>query len=154
MEGPTTASTLIHAATLVTAGIYLLAKVSNSATNSSWMPLIGAVTCVVTSYLSAYQHDVKRALAYSTSSQIGLLFFSSLLMGSMSYHLFTHAIFKSALFLIVGAYLHSNNEQIRDNRVGQIIDNKLSKYLITVTALSLVAIPASMGGNSKEATYT
>jgi len=118
------------------------------------MPFIGVVTAVVTSYIALYQHDVKRALAYSTSSQIGLLFLGSLLMGSMNYHLFTHAIFKSVLFLIVGAYLHSNHEQVRDNRVGQIVDNKLSKYLITVTALSLVALPASMGGSSKETTYT
>jgi len=118
------------------------------------MPFIGVVTALVTSYIALYQHDVKRALAYSTSSQIGLLFMGSLLMGSVNYHLFTHAIFKSVLFLIVGAYLHSNHEQVRDNRVGQIVDNKLSKYLITVTALSLVALPASMGGSSKETTYT
>jgi NADH-quinone oxidoreductase subunit L len=118
------------------------------------MPVIGLCTAAVTSYIAIYQHDVKRALAYSTSSQIGLLFLGSLLMGSVSYHLFTHAIFKSSLFLIVGAYLHSNHEQVRDNRIGQVIDNKLSKYLITVTALSLVALPASMGGQSKETIYT
>jgi len=150
MEGPTTASTLIHAATLVTAGVYLLSKLAASSINGTYLLIFGLLTAVMASFLAFSQIDLKRALAYSTSAQMGFLCFSFVLPGLVGYHLFSHAVFKASLFLIVGAYLHNNMEQTRDNRVGQIIDPKLSKYLIAVMAICLVALPASLGGSSKE----
>lgn len=114
MEGPSTASTLIHAATLVTAGPILLSL----CLPLSSLPFVFALSvplALLSSILAAAQSDSKRALAYSTASHISLLFSHILLMPPS--HLLTHAIFKALSFLSVALLLHSTADSSRDTRL-------------------------------------
>ncbi|NTU71628.1 MAG: NADH-quinone oxidoreductase subunit L [Coriobacteriia bacterium] len=117
MAGPTPASALIHAATMVAAGVYLLTRMlpvlEAAPAVLSAVLVIGAVTGIVGGLLAAVQHDVKKVLAYSTISQLGLMFMA---IGSASvvatmFHLVTHAFFKSLLFLGAGVIIHSAKTQ-------------------------------------------
>ncbi|MBM3297688.1 MAG: NADH-quinone oxidoreductase subunit L, partial [Candidatus Aminicenantes bacterium] len=113
MEGPTPVSALIHAATMVTAGVYMVARLnalySLSPAALQVMAVVGAVTAVFAATMALVQNDIKRVLAYSTISQLGIMFLGC---GVGAYaagvfHLFTHAFFKSLLFLAAGSVMHA-----------------------------------------------
>jgi NADH-quinone oxidoreductase subunit L len=113
MEGPTPVSALIHAATMVTAGIYMVARChtlfDRSATALAVVAIIGAATAIVAASIGMVQHDIKRVLAYSTISQLGYMFLAC---GVGAYaagifHLLTHAFFKALLFLAAGSVIHA-----------------------------------------------
>lgn len=117
MEGPTPVSALIHSATMVAAGVYLIARLypiySLSDVIMNFIAIIGLITALICAFFAITQNDLKRILAYSTSSQLGLMF---LALGAGAYaggifHLVTHAYFKSMLFLCSGIIIHSLNEQ-------------------------------------------
>lgn len=121
MEGPTPVSALIHSATMVAAGVYLIARLypiySLSDTVMHFIAIIGLLTALICAFFALTQNDLKRILAYSTNSQLGLMF---LALGTGAYaggvyHLITHAYFKSMLFLCSGIVIHSvlNNQDIR-----------------------------------------
>lgn len=121
MEGPTPVSALIHSATMVAAGVYLIARLypiyTLSDTVMHFIAIIGLVSALICAFFAMTQNDLKRILAYSTNSQLGLMF---LALGTGAYaggvyHLVTHAYFKSMLFLCSGIVIHSvlNNQDIR-----------------------------------------
>jgi len=113
MEGPTPVSALIHAATMVTAGIFLIIRCSflfeNSFLTNYLMTLIGATTMFVFGIVGFFQFDIKKIIAYSTCSQLGCMFMSCGLSqyGASLYHLFNHAFFKALLFLSAGVIIHA-----------------------------------------------
>jgi NADH-quinone oxidoreductase subunit L len=125
MEGPTPVSALIHAATMVTAGIYMVARChtlfDRSATALAVVAIIGAATAIVAASIGMVQHDIKRVLAYSTVSQLGYMFLAC---GVGAYaagifHLLTHAFFKALLFLAAGSVIHAlSGEQDMRNMGG------------------------------------
>ena len=117
MAGPTPVSALIHAATMVTAGVYLFCRLSFllvlSPTAMAWVAMIGAVTAVWAALIAFAQDDIKKVLAYSTVSQLGFMF-----MGvgvgvfwAAALHLVTHACFKACLFLGAGSVMHGNGDE-------------------------------------------
>ncbi len=117
MEGPTPVSALIHAATMVTAGIFLLARCSYlfeyAASILGFIIIIGSITCLFSAVIAITQNDIKRIIAYSTCSQLGYMFLAC---GLSTYeagifHLYTHAYFKAALFLAAGSVIHATHEQ-------------------------------------------
>ena len=117
MAGPTPASALIHAATMVAAGVYLVARMmpifeAAPAVLQATL-IIGAVTAIIGGLLAAVQHDIKKVLAYSTISQLGLMFMAlgAASVGAALFHLVTHAFFKSLLFLGAGVIIHSAKTQ-------------------------------------------
>jgi len=117
MAGPTPASALIHAATMVAAGVYLVARMmpvflAAPAVLQATL-IIGSITAIVGGLLAAVQHDVKKVLAYSTISQLGLMFMAlgAASVGAALFHLVTHAFFKSLLFLGAGVIIHSAKTQ-------------------------------------------
>jgi len=117
MAGPTPASALIHAATMVAAGVYLVARMmpvfeAAPAVLQATL-IIGSITAIVGGLLASVQHDVKKVLAYSTISQLGLMFMAlgAASVGAALFHLVTHAFFKSLLFLGAGVIIHSAKTQ-------------------------------------------
>ncbi|UQD53950.1 NADH-quinone oxidoreductase subunit L [Anaplasma phagocytophilum] len=119
MEGPTPASALIHAATMVTAGVFLIARsspiVELSPIGQEVILVVGLATCLFAAVVAILQEDIKKIVAYSTCSQLGYMFVAC---GTSSYHLaifhlLTHAFFKSLLFLLAGNVIHSNNGEQR-----------------------------------------
>ena len=128
MAGPTPASALIHAATMVAAGVYLVARmlpVFEAAPGVLLATLIiGSITAILGGLLAAVQHDVKKVLAYSTISQLGLMFMAlgAASVGAALFHLVTHAFFKSLLFLGAGVIIHSAQDagHARDGRPAQV----------------------------------
>ena len=126
MEGPTPVSALIHAATMVTAGVYLMARVSpilvEAETALTVVAVVGAVTALVAAVIACAQDDIKRVLAYSTISQLGYMF---LAVGSGAYvaavfHMVTHAFFKALLFLGAGSVMHAMNDELNMKRMGAL----------------------------------
>jgi len=112
MEGPTPVSALLHAATMVTAGVFLVIRSSIIMEYSSnvlnLLCLFGSITAIFSGIIATFQYDVKRIIAYSTCSQLGYMFFSC---GLSNYHvaffhLFNHAFFKALLFLSAGVLIH------------------------------------------------
>jgi len=118
MEGPTPVSALIHAATMVTAGIFLVIRSSNLfvslPNSSSLMAIFGIMTAFFAATAALVQYDIKKVIAYSTCSQLGYMLFAAGLQqyGASLFHLFNHAFFKALLFLAAGAVIHALvNEQ-------------------------------------------
>ena len=157
MEGPTPVSALIHAATMVTAGVYLVARAApilHFSPDAQWIVAsIGAGTCFLAATIACVQDDIKRVLAYSTVSQIGYMFLAE---GSGDYqagiyHTVMHAFFKALLFLSAGSIIHALHDEQNMKRMGN-----LRKYLpITFPAfmagfLALAAIPPFDGFWSKD----
>lgn len=157
MEGPTPVSSLIHAATMVTAGIFLLIRCSYLFEFSNnilhLVIFLGALTAFFSSTTGFFQNDIKKVIAYSTCSQLGYMFFiCGFSHYSISfYHLFNHAFFKALLFLTAGALIHSiNNEQDIRNMGGFI---KLFPFIyicLLVGSLSLMGFPFFTGFYSKD----
>jgi len=157
MEGPTPVSALIHAATMVTAGVYLLIRSSPLIEYSSTVLLIclwlGAVTTVFSSLIGLFQQDIKKIIAYSTMSQLGMMVIA---IGLSSYnvaifHLINHAFYKGLLFLGAGAVIHAvvDNQDLR--KYGGLISFlPLTYSVILIASLSLVAFPFMTGFYSKD----
>jgi proton-translocating NADH-quinone oxidoreductase chain L len=157
MEGPTPVSALLHAATMVTAGVYLVVRFSyvfEFSAIARKMMFIGAVsTVIVSSLIALTQYDIKKIIAYSTCSQLGLMFIAC----SFSaydfalFHFFNHAFFKCLLFLLSGVIIHQlNNEQDIRNMGGLAAKMPLTFVLFTVASLSLVGMPGFSGALSKD----
>jgi NADH-quinone oxidoreductase subunit L len=117
MEGPTPVSALIHAATMVTAGVFLVCRASPlyavADVASSMITVVGAVTCLFAATVGLAQNDIKRVVAYSTCSQLGYMFFAAGVgaYGAAMFHLFTHAFFKALLFLGAGSVIHGMHHE-------------------------------------------
>lgn len=117
MEGPTPVSALIHAATMVTAGVFLVCRASPlyavADVASDMITVVGAVTCLFAATVGLAQNDIKRVVAYSTCSQLGYMFFAAGLgaYGAAMFHLFTHAFFKALLFLGAGSVIHGMHHE-------------------------------------------
>lgn len=158
MEGPTPISALIHAATMVTAGIYLLARLSpiieyaDSVLNLIlW---IGATTAFFIGILALFQHDIKRVIAYSTISQLGYM---AAAIGASAYdaaifHLITHAFFKALLFLAAGSVIIALHHEQDMRKMGGLCQSLPITYAtFLIGALALSALPPFSGYFSKEA---
>jgi NADH-quinone oxidoreductase subunit L len=117
MEGPTPVSALIHAATMVTAGVFMLCRLSpmfeTAPTALMVVTVIGAATCFFAATIGTTQWDIKRVIAYSTCSQLGYMFFAAGVgaYGVAMFHLFTHAFFKALLFLGAGSVIHAMHHE-------------------------------------------
>ena len=117
MEGPTPVSALIHAATMVTAGVFMVCRLSpmfaTSPTALGFVTFIGAATCLFAATVGTCQWDIKRVIAYSTCSQLGYMFFAAGVgaNGAAMFHLFTHAFFKALLFLGAGSVIHAMHHE-------------------------------------------
>ena len=157
MEGPTPVSALIHAATMVTAGVYLLIRSSQLIEMSSTVLVlalwIGAITTIFSSLIGLYQQDIKKVIAYSTMSQLGMMVIA---IGISSYnlalfHLVNHAFYKALLFLGAGAVIHawSDNQDFRKYG-GLKYFLPLTYSVMLIASLSLVAFPYMTGFYSKD----
>ncbi len=117
MEGPTPVSALIHAATMVTAGVFMVCRLSpmfeTSPVALGFVTFIGAATCLFAATIGCAQTDIKRVIAYSTCSQLGYMFFAAGVgaYGAAMFHLFTHAFFKALLFLGAGSVIHAMHHE-------------------------------------------
>ncbi|MCS7188540.1 MAG: NADH-quinone oxidoreductase subunit L [Bacteroidia bacterium] len=164
MAGPTPVSALIHAATMVTAGIYLLARMDflyNSAPEALYIVAgIGVATALLGAAIALAQHDIKRILAYSTVSQLGFMFAS---IGAGAYtlaifHVFTHAFFKALLFLGAGSVIHTVDTQDIREMGGLRAKMPITGVTFWVGVLAIAGLPPLAGFFSKDeilaATYT
>jgi NADH-quinone oxidoreductase subunit L len=157
MEGPTPVSALIHAATMVTAGVYMIGRnavlFSHAPTTLVVVAGIGAATALLAGTIGLVQNDIKRVLAYSTVSQLGYMF---LAMGVGAYaagifHLYTHAFFKALLFLGSGAVIHAlAGEQDLRNMGGLKKDLPITYWTFLIGALAIVGFPFLAGFFSKD----
>ena len=118
MEGPTPVSALIHAATMVTAGVFMVCRLSPMFETSAdraiaSSPIVGAATAIFAATVGTVQNDIKRVIAYSTCSQLGYMFFAAGVgaYGAAMFHLFTHAFFKALLFLGAGSVIHAMHHE-------------------------------------------
>ncbi|HEY5710844.1 MAG TPA: NADH-quinone oxidoreductase subunit L [Allosphingosinicella sp.] len=117
MEGPTPVSALIHAATMVTAGVFMVCRLSpmfeTSTTATAVVTFVGAATAIFAATVGTVQNDIKRVIAYSTCSQLGYMFFAAGVgaYGAAMFHLFTHAFFKALLFLGAGSVIHAMHHE-------------------------------------------
>jgi NADH-quinone oxidoreductase subunit L len=157
MEGPTPISALIHAATMVTAGIYMIARMSPlfeySESVLSLILVIGGTTAFFTGLIAVTQYDIKRVIAYSTISQLGYM---AVALGASSYnvaifHLITHAFFKALLFLAAGSVIIALHHEQDMRKMGGLAKYLPITYLtFIVGALALSAIPPFAGFYSKD----
>jgi len=157
MEGPTPVSALIHAATMVTAGVFMVARCSPifeySPDALMVVTIVGATTCFFAATIGLVQNDIKRVIAYSTCSQLGYMFFA---LGIGAYpvaifHLFTHAFFKALLFLGAGSVIHAvSDEQDMRNMGGLWKHIKFTYALMWIGSLALAGIPFFAGFWSKD----
>ena len=158
MEGPTPVSALIHAATMVTAGVFLVVRCSPIFEYSqfalNFVTLIGMITAFFAASVALVQNDIKRIIAYSTCSQLGYMFFAA---GIGAYHvaifhLFTHAFFKALLFLGSGSVIHSlNDEQDIRNMGGLWRSMPYTWIAMLIGTLALTGFPFLSGFYSKDA---
>jgi NADH-quinone oxidoreductase subunit L len=157
MEGPTPVSALIHAATMVTAGVFMVARLSPlfeyAPTALAVVTVIGGTTAIFAASIGMAQTDIKRVIAYSTCSQLGYMFFAA---GVSAYsaaifHLMTHAFFKSLLFLGAGSVIHAMSGEQDMRKMGGIWRLLPVTYaLMWIGSLSLAGIPPFAGYFSKD----
>src|SRR5947209_5071725 len=158
MEGPRPVSALIHAATMVTAGVFMVARLSplfELAPNAqAFVMLIGATTAFFAATIGLVQNDIKRIVAYSTCSQLGYMFVA---MGAGAYsvgmfHLFTHAFFKALLFLGSGSVIYAMHHEQDIRNMGGLKDKIPYTYIVMVIGtLALTGFPLTAGYFSKDA---
>ena len=158
MEGPTPVSALIHAATMVTAGVFLVVRCSPiyeySELALSVITIVGILTAFFAATVALVQTDIKKIIAYSTCSQLGYMFFAA---GVGAYnvamfHLFTHAFFKALLFLGSGSVIHSFKDEQNINQMGGVWKKLPYTYsLMIIGTLALTGFPFLSGFYSKEA---
>ncbi len=157
MEGPTPVSSLLHAATMVTAGVFLLIRCSfifeKSNTILFIIILFGSITALFSALVATFQYDIKKIIAYSTCSQLGYMFFSS---GLSNYnitlfHLFNHAFFKALLFLGAGSIISSLLDEQDMRKMGSLVYKMPFTYLaILVGSLAILGFPFLTGFYSKD----
>ncbi|MDP6153182.1 MAG: NADH-quinone oxidoreductase subunit L [Phycisphaeraceae bacterium] len=157
MEGPTPVSALIHAATMVTAGVYMIARLSAVfALSPAALPtiaVVGALTAIMAATIAVAQYDIKRVFAYSTISQLGYMFLGLGVLSTYGavFHLFTHAFFKALLFLTAGSVMHALVGQL-DMRNMSGLRHKMpwTCWLMFVGCLALAGVPFFSGFFSKD----
>jgi NADH-quinone oxidoreductase subunit L len=158
MEGPTPVSALIHAATMVTAGVFMVARLSPlfelAPTAAAFVTFIGATTALFAATVGLVQNDIKRIVAYSTCSQLGYMFVA---MGVGAYsvgmfHLFTHAFFKALLFLGSGSVITAMHHEQDIRKMGGLRDQLPVTYItMVIGTLALTGFPLTAGYFSKDA---
>ncbi len=157
MEGPTPVSALIHAATMVTAGVFMLARLSPlfelSTTALAVVTFVGAFTAFFAATVGLVQNDIKRVIAYSTCSQLGYMFVALGLgfYGAAIFHLFTHAFFKALLFLGSGSVIHAVSGEQDMRKMGGLRHRIPATYwmmIVGTLALTGVGIPATIIGTA------
>jgi len=157
MEGPTPVSALIHAATMVTAGVYMVAR-SNALfllapTSMKTVAIVGALTAIFAASIGLVQNDIKRVLAYSTVSQLGYMFLA-LGVGAFAagvFHVFTHAFFKALLFLGAGSVIHAMSGEQDMRNMGDLRGRIPTTYwTMLVATLAITGIPPFAGFFSKD----
>ena len=157
MEGPTPVSALIHAATMVTAGVFMVARLSPmmeySETALAVITIVGAATAFFAATIGMTQTDIKRVIAYSTCSQLGYMFFA---LGVSAYsaaifHLMTHAFFKALLFLGAGSVIHAMSDEQDMRKMGGIYRKIPFTYaMMWIGSLALAGVPFFAGFYSKD----
>ncbi len=158
MEGPTPVSALIHAATMVTAGVFLVVKCSPIFEYSTFalnlVAVVGMITALFAASVALVQNDIKKIIAYSTCSQLGYMFFAA---GVGAYHiamfhLFTHAFFKALLFLGAGSVIHAFKEEQDITKMGGVWKKiPFTMILMLIGTLALTGFPFLSGFYSKDA---
>jgi NADH-quinone oxidoreductase subunit L len=157
MEGPTPVSALIHAATMVTAGVFLVARMSPlfelSSTALIVVTLVGTITAFFAASVGLVQNDIKRVIAYSTCSQLGYMFVAlgTGAYGAAIFHLFTHAFFKALLFLCAGSVIHAVSDEQDMRNMGGLrthIPRTFWMMLIGTIAITGVGIPGTLIGTA------
>jgi NADH-quinone oxidoreductase subunit L len=164
MAGPTPVSALIHAATMVTAGIYLICRLSFvfvlSPFTMTVVACIGAATALLAATIAVVQTDIKKVLAYSTVSQLGFMFIG-VGVGAFTtgfFHVFTHAFFKACLFLGAGSVIHAMHARIHDNDASQDLRNMgglrrwmpLTHWTFAAATAAIIGLPFTSGFFSKD----
>jgi len=164
MAGPTPVSALIHAATMVTAGVYLVARMSAVFVLSPFamatVTVIGALTAIFAASIGLFQHDLKKVLAYSTVSQLGFMFIG-VGVGAFSagfFHVFTHAFFKACLFLGAGSVIHAMHARIHDTDKSQDMRSMgglkrflpITRWTFLIACCSIAGMPGLAGFWSKD----
>jgi NADH-quinone oxidoreductase subunit L len=157
MEGPTPVSALIHAATMVTAGVFLVARCSPlfefSTTALALVTFIGASTAFFAATVALTQNDIKRVIAYSTCSQLGYMFFACGVSAFAAgiFHLYTHAFFKALLFLGSGSVIHAMSDEQDMRKMGGLWRHLPITYAVMwIGSLALAGIPIFAGYYSKD----
>ena len=158
MEGPTPVSALIHAATMVTAGVFLVCRASAiyeaAPITSGFITVIGAFTAFFAATVALVQNDIKRVIAYSTCSQLGYMFFAAGV-GAYSaamFHLFTHAFFKALLFLCAGSVIHALHHEQDMRKMGGIRKKVPLTYIamiigtLAITGIGIPGTPIGFAG--------
>ncbi len=157
MEGPTPVSALIHAATMVTAGVYMVARSSAlyvlTPQTMMIVAVIGALTAIFAATIGLVQHDIKRVLAYSTVSQLGYMFLAcgvgAFWVGI--FHLYTHAFFKALLFLGSGSVIHALSGEQDMRKMGALKDKiPTTFWTMLIAAIAIAGIPGFAGFFSKD----
>ena len=158
MEGPTPVSALIHAATMVTAGVFLMARMSPLLDEApgalNFILFIGGTTCLFAATIACVQTDIKRVIAYSTCSQLGYMFIAA---GATAYqasifHLITHAFFKALLFLCAGSVIHAMSDEQDMRKMGGIWRMIPVTYVcMWIGSLAIAGVPFFAGYWSKDA---
>ena len=158
MEGPTPVSALIHAATMVTAGVFLVCRCSPLFELAPFalqvVTVIGATTAFFAATVGLFQNDIKRVIAYSTCSQLGYMFFAAGVGAYQAamFHLFTHAFFKALLFLCAGSVIHALSDEQDMRRMGGIKDKiPMTYWLMVIGTLAITGFPFLSGFWSKDA---
>ena len=157
MEGPTPVSALIHAATMVTAGVYMIGRnavlFSHAPETMAVVAVIGASTALMAGTIGLVQNDIKRVLAYSTVSQLGYMFLAMGVgaFGAGIFHLYTHAFFKACLFLGSGAVIHAlHGEQDIRNMGGLKAGLPITYWTFLIGSLAIAGVPGLAGFFSKD----
>src|SRR3954468_9829356 len=157
MEGPTPVSALIHAATMVTAGVYMIGRnavlFGHAPTTLLIVAIIGALTALMAGTIGLVQNDIKRVLAYSTVSQLGYMFLAMGMgaFGAGIFHLYTHAFFKACLFLGSGAVIHAlHGEQDIRNMGGLRKQLPITFWTFVTASVAIAGVPGLAGFFSKD----
>jgi len=158
MEGPTPVSALIHAATMVTAGVFLLircgALLEYAPTALATIVIVGALTAFFAASVGLLQNDIKKVIAYSTCSQLGYMVFACGLSsyGASLFHLINHGFFKALLFLSAGSVIHAMADEQDMRKFGALISSLPFTYsMMLIGSLSLMGFPFMTGFYSKDA---
>jgi NADH-ubiquinone oxidoreductase chain 5 len=157
MEGPTPVSALIHAATMVTAGVFLMIRFSPLIEYSSFLlfvlTIFGSMTAFFAAITGAFQNDIKKVIAYSTCSQLGYMVLACGLSNYQVsiFHLLNHAFFKALLFLSAGSVIHAVSDEQDMRRMGSLMKSlPLTYSLMLVGSLALAGFPFLAGFYSKD----
>jgi NADH-quinone oxidoreductase subunit L len=157
MEGPTPVSALIHAATMVTAGVFLVARMSPlfeyAIVTNLFITFIGAATAIFAATIALTQNDIKRVIAYSTCSQLGYMFFAAGLgaYNASIFHLMTHGFFKALLFLSAGSVIHAMHHEQDMRKMGGLFKKiPFTGTMMWIGSLAIIGFPYFSGYYSKE----